>query len=60
MTKLCCYVEGKRDIFGVSISPNSTIYDLKKKIYNAGSRTFVECDPMDLTLIKVCYIITFM
>ena len=62
MTELWCYVEGQRDIFPVSISPSCRIDDLKSEIYtsNKGSRSFDGCDPRDLTLMKVCYIVISM
>jgi len=54
MTELWCNIEGERDIFSVSISPHLAIHHLKKQIYNKGSsRSFVGCDPKDLTLTKV-------
>ena len=61
MIKLWCYIEGDRDVFSVSISPNDFIDDLKKQIYNKGSRRhFVGFDPSDLTLTKVRYIMISM
>jgi hypothetical protein len=53
--KLWCYVEGKCDIFSVDVSSDSTIDDLKNEIYIKVSKSFAGCDPMDLTLTKVCY-----
>jgi hypothetical protein len=55
MMELWCYIEGKRDVFSVSIPPNRRIDNLKNEIYNKRSRSFVGCDPKDLTLTKVCY-----
>jgi hypothetical protein len=58
---LRCYIKGERNIFDVSISPSDTIDDLKNEIYKKGScRSFVGCDPMDLTLTKVRYIMVSM
>jgi hypothetical protein len=59
MTELCiwCYIEGKHDIFSVSISSNRSINDQKKIIYDEQHvRRIVQCSPSDLTLTKVRYI----
>ncbi|KAF8490351.1 hypothetical protein F5888DRAFT_1129431 [Russula emetica] len=54
MTELWCYIQGERDYFRVSISPNHTINDLKKQIYDEQLVQFiVQCSPSDLTLTKV-------
>ena len=61
MTELWCYIEGERDIFSVSVSPNHTIDDLKKKICNEQhSKLTVQCSPSDLILKKVRYIMISM
>ena len=57
MTKLWCYIQGKRDYFRVYISRDSTIYDLKEQIYNEQN---VQCSPSGLTLTKVRYIMISM
>ena len=55
--ELWVYAEGR--VFPVSIFPHEIILDLKKAIFNEGaSRTFVRCDPIDLTLTKVRIIMT--
>ena len=55
--KLWVYAEGRA--FPVSIFSHEKIHDLKKEIFNEGaSGTFVGCDPIDLTLTKVRYIMT--
>jgi hypothetical protein len=53
MTELWCHIEGERDYFRVSISPNHTIHDLKEKIYDEQVRFIVECDSGRLALTKV-------
>ena len=57
-TDLWCYIEGECDIFGVSISPNRTIHDMKKQIYDEERRPIDECAPTDLALAKVCYCVS--
>jgi Crinkler effector protein N-terminal domain len=58
LTKLWCYIEGDRKIFSVVISPGQPIADLKEDIYKQGS--FVGCNPKDLILVKVRYIMISM
>jgi hypothetical protein len=61
MTQLWCYIEGKRDISGISISPDLTIHDLKKQIYAEEHIQFiVQCSPTDLALTKVRYTVISM
>ena len=61
MTVLWCYIEGKRNIFSVTISPDCTIYTLKTQIYEAERIQFIsQCSPSDLTLTKVHYIMISM
>jgi Crinkler effector protein N-terminal domain len=57
MIKLWCYTEGRRDIFSISISPDRTIDDLKKQIYD---EQVVGCGSAKLTLTKVRYIMISM
>ena len=52
-TEFWCYIEGQRDIFGLSILPHRRIDNLKDEIYTIkGSASFVGCNAMDLTLTK--------
>jgi hypothetical protein len=61
MTELWCYIEGKHDIFSISISPNRTIDALKKLIYDEQRvQLIAQCSPSGLTLTKVRYIIISM
>lgn len=61
MNELWCYIEGERDIFSVSMSPNHTIDDLKKQICDEQhSKLIAQCSPSDLTLKKVRYIVISM
>ena len=61
MINLWCYIEGERHLFNVSISPDRTIHNLKKEIHKQGrSSLFVGCDPIQLTLTRVCYIMISM
>jgi Crinkler effector protein N-terminal domain len=60
MTELWCYIEGKRDYFGVTISPKSTIDNLKTEIYNKYVQFIVQCSRSDLLLMKVHYIMISM
>ncbi len=55
MTKLWCYVEGERNFFSVSISPDQTIYGLKKQIKEERSNLFLGVDAAIIALSKVCY-----
>jgi hypothetical protein len=59
-TTLWCQIEGKLTFFGVSISLNATIDNLKTEIYNKTPNAFVGYDPSDLSLTKVCYIMISM
>ena len=58
--KLWVYIEGLKSPFSVSIEPQSTIHDLKQKIYDEEAKFIVECGPSELTLTKVRYIMTSM
>ena len=58
MTKLCVYIEGQREIFGVTISPNNTIYVLKEQIKEKWSNLLLRVDAPTLTLTKVRYMIS--
>ncbi len=61
MTKLWGYIEGRRDIFGISISRDDTIDDLKKRIYDEHIvQLRVQYSHLDLTLMKVRYIMISM
>ncbi len=40
---LWCYVKGGHNYFPVSISPNHSIYELKRQIYAVGDNSFVGC-----------------
>jgi len=61
MPVLWCYIEGQRDIFNVSISPECTVHDLKKQIYNEEHvQSIVHCTPSSLTITKVRYIMISM
>ena len=56
MFDLWCYIQGKRNYFGVSISRDSRIDHLKDEIYKKGSEFFAGRDAPDLNLTKVRYI----
>jgi len=58
--KLWCYVEGDYTYFGVSVSPDHTIDELKERIYGKKEKAFIGCDTSDLYLKKVRYIMTSM
>ena len=56
MFNLWCYIQGKRNYFGVSISRDSTIDQLKREIYMTRREFFAGRDAPDLNLTKVRYI----
>ena len=58
MTELWGYIEGHRDIFTVTISPNSTIYALKEQMKEKWSNPLLRVDAPTLTLTKVRYMIS--
>jgi len=53
--ELCFFIDGKRNVSTVFVTPNETIGDLKEKIYDKANRSFVEGNAPDLILTKVCY-----
>ena len=54
--KLCFFIDGKRSVSTVFVSPNETIGNLKEKIYHEADRSFVKWNALDLILTKVRYI----
>ena len=52
--KLLCYIEGKKDVTSVSISPSETVHDLASLIHQIAKLS--EYSIGDLTLAKVCHI----
>ena len=54
------YIDRERDFSSVSVSPNETIDDLKKKIHRDVPTSFSGCDAKHLILTKVRYIIISM
>jgi len=53
--ELCFFIDGKRSISTVFVTPNETIGDLKEKIYHKADRSFVKLSALDLILTKVRY-----
>jgi len=58
--KLWYYIDGKRSLSSVFVSPNETIDHLKEKIFKKAPNSFIRCDAADLILTKVRYIMTSM
>jgi crinkler effector protein len=58
--KLWCCVEGDCCYFGVPISPDYTIDDLRVQIYNKKKALFISCGDADLSLKKVRHIMISM
>jgi hypothetical protein len=56
MYKLWCYLEGAKTVFDVFIPPTENISQLRRQIYQEASKSLTECDPPDLILTKVRYI----
>ena len=51
--ELWYYIDGKRNISSVVVSPNETILQLKRKIHTDSNKTFTEYNAQDLILTKV-------
>ena len=61
MIGLWCIIEGKCNVFNVSVAPGLYIHNLKRQIYNEEHLELtVKCGPLDLTLTKVRYIMISM
>ena len=60
MSKLWYYIHGKLNFSFVSVSPDETIVELKKKIHNDAPNSFTGRDALDLTLTKVRFIMVSM
>jgi len=51
--ELWYYIDGKRNISSVVVSPNETILQLKRMIHTDSNKTFTEYNAQDLILTKV-------
>jgi len=58
--ELWFFIDGKRSVSAILVSPNETIHNVKMKIYKAADLTFtrLECNARDPILTKVRYYIT--
>jgi len=58
--ELWYYIDGKRNLSSVFVSPNETILQLKRKIHIDAPNSFNGCDAPALILTKVRYIMISM
>jgi len=58
--KLWYYIHGQPGLLRVSVSPNETIFELKKKIHTDSPNSFAGCDAVNLILTKVRYVMISM